>query len=91
MKGSVDLGHGKQEVGARLLRKIQAVQDGGPDMAACTSDNHHRDRLHQAVNAHLANGLVPFSLSLPYTVAALLWNIKDLTTDNLLRDLACLG
>ena len=54
----LDPGHGKQQVDNRLLRKPLAIQDGGPDMVPRINDKHHQDLPHQAVNVHLANGLV---------------------------------
>ncbi|KAK3495606.1 hypothetical protein B0T13DRAFT_489288 [Neurospora crassa] len=60
MRGILAPGHGKQQIDDRLLRKIQATRDEGPDTAACTSDSHHRERLHKAANAHRVKGLVSF-------------------------------
>ncbi|EGO53486.1 hypothetical protein NEUTE1DRAFT_126782 [Neurospora tetrasperma FGSC 2508] len=56
MRGIVAPGHGKQRIDDRLLRKIQATRDEGPDTAPCTSDSHHRERLHKAANAHRVKG-----------------------------------
>ncbi|EGZ76519.1 hypothetical protein NEUTE2DRAFT_161425 [Neurospora tetrasperma FGSC 2509] len=60
MRDIVAPGHGKQRIDDRLLRKIQATRDEGPDTAPCTSDSHHWERLHKAANAHRVKGSVSF-------------------------------